>query len=51
MSEFSRLRGNEGYKVCDDEDDVAQYPGMKALQDPHESPATAGFMGRGAAAK
>ena len=31
MSEFSRKRGNEGYKACDDEDDVAEYPGMKAF--------------------
>ena len=31
MSEFSRKRGNEGYKACDDEDDVAEYPGLKAF--------------------
>ena len=31
MSEFSRKRGNEGYKACNDEDDVAEFPGMKAF--------------------
>ena len=31
MSEFLRKRGNERYKACDDEDDVAQYPGMAAF--------------------
>ena len=31
MTELSPLGGSEGYGACDDEDDVAQYPGMAAF--------------------
>ena len=31
MSKFSPFGGNEGYGACDDEDDVAEYPGMNAF--------------------
>ena len=31
MSELSPKGGSEGYGACNDEGDIAEYPGMKAF--------------------